>query len=177
MEGVVEILAEPHHDERGFFSRIYCPQTFMDAGIKFNSTQINLSGNLRAYTLRGLHFQNAPFAEARLVRCLLGSAYDVVVDIRPDSKTFGQWQAFILSAQSMNAVYIPEGCAHGFLTLKDNTTLHYQMGCPHKPGHASGILWNDPFLAIDWPHKPLIISQADKNWSSFTDLGQRGTID
>ena len=168
IDGVVEILADPHRDERGVFSRLYCPQEFAEANIAFNSTQINLSGNLRAYTLRGMHFQNAPFAEAKLVRCLTGSAYDVVADIRPDSDTYGRWQAFELSANDMNAVFIPEGCAHGFLTLEDHTTVQYQMGRPYEPGQAKGICWNDPFFAITWPHQPVIISKADKNWPAFT---------
>ncbi len=177
LEGVVEVLAEPHGDERGFFSRLYCPQAFLEAGIHFNSTQINLSGNLRAFTLRGLHYQNPPFAESKLVRCVSGSAYDIVLDIRPNSQTFGQWQSFTLSAKDMNAVFIPTGCAHGFLTLEEHTAIHYQMRSPHEPGHAKGIAWNDPFFAIDWPHEPKVISDADNSWPAFTDPVQRDRID
>ena len=177
IEEVFEVLADPHRDERGFFSRLYCPQEFLAAGISFNSTQINLSGNLSAHTLRGLHYQDAPFAESKLVRCISGSAHDVVLDIRPSSPTFGQWQSFTLSAQDMNAIFIPEGCAHGFLTLEDNTTLHYQMGRPHEPGHARGIRWDDPTLAINWPHQPRVISDADKSWPAFTDLNQSDKVD
>jgi len=168
IDGVVEVFTEPHRDERGFFSRLYCPQAFADAGISFNSTQINLSGNRRAHTLRGMHFQNPPFAEAKLVRCLTGSAYDVVLDIRPGSNSFGRWQGFTLSAQEMNALFIPEGCAHGFLTLEDNTTLQYQMGRAYEPGHAKGICWDDAFFAIDWPHQPVVISDADRTWPAYT---------
>ncbi len=167
IEGVFEVLADPHHDERGFFSRIYCPQEFLEAGIEFNSTQINLSGNLSAHTLRGMHYQNAPFSEAKLVRCVSGSAYDVVVDIRPGSQTFGQWQAFTLVAKELNAVFIPQGCAHGFLTLEDNTAIQYQMGRAFEPGQARGFRWDDALFSIDWPYNPGVISDADKNWPDF----------
>ena len=167
IEGVFEVLADPHVDERGFFSRIYCPQEFLDAGISFNSTQINLSGNLSAFTLRGMHYQNDPFAEAKLVRCVKGGAYDVVVDIRPTSQTFGQWQAFTLAAKDMNALFVPQGCAHGFLTLKDDTVIQYQMGQIFEPGQARGFCWDDGFFGIDWPHQPRVISEPDKSWPAF----------
>ncbi len=167
IDGVFEVLVDPHQDERGFFARLYCPQELIDAGIEFNSTQINLSGNLSAHTLRGMHYQNAPFEEAKLVRCMSGSAYDVVVDIRPDSRTFGHWQAFTLSAKDLNAVFIPQGCAHGFLTLADDTVIQYQMGRAFEPGQARGFRWDDPFFAIDWSHDPRVISDADENWAAF----------
>ncbi len=164
INGVFEITLERHEDERGFFARAYCPEEFEKAGIDFTSTQINLSGNRRKHTLRGLHYQNSPHAESKLVRCLQGRAFDVVVDIRPHSPTFGHWLSFNLDARTLNAVFIPEGCAHGFLTLEKDTLVQYQMGRPFVPGKAAGIVWNDPQLSIDWPHEPAVLSDADRNW-------------
>ncbi len=166
--GVFEITLEPHEDERGFFARAFCPAEFEQAGIAFTPDQINLSGNKKRHTLRGLHYQKPPHAEDKIVRCLQGHAFDVVVDLRPDSPTRGKWISFNLDAGEMNAVFIPKGCAHGFMTLKDNTLIQYQMGQPHVPGKAAGIIWNDPQLAIDWPHAPLALSPADQTWPDFS---------
>lgn len=170
ISGVFEISATPHKDERGSFARVYCPEEFEQAGIKFKSTQINLSTNPAKHTLRGLHFQLPPYSEAKLVRCTSGSIFDVVVDIRAGSNTFGQWQSFELSTQKLNAVFIPKGCAHGFLTLKDNTSVQYQMGTPYQPNQAKGIIWNDAALAIKWPARPRLLSSADENLPGFHQL-------
>lgn len=167
LAGVLRIEASPHRDARGAFARYYCPEEFRKAGIDFTSTQINLSSNPKAHTLRGLHYQPAPFAEAKLVRAVRGRAFDVVVDIRTDSATRGQWISAELSAEAMNAVFVPEGCAHGFLTLEDDTDILYQMGRPYEPGYAAGYRWDDPAFAIPWPAKPAVIGDADRAWPAF----------
>ena len=150
-----------------FFRGSIARKNFSKPASSLTQHKINLSGNLSAHTLRGMHYQNAPFSEAKLVRCVSGSAYDVVVDIRPGSQTFGQWQAFTLVAKELNAVFIPQGCAHGFLTLEDNTAIQYQMGRAFEPGQARGFRWDDALFSIDWPYNPGVISDADKNWPDF----------
>jgi dTDP-4-dehydrorhamnose 3,5-epimerase len=162
--GVFVIEAAPHRDDRGAFARIFCTNEFAAAGIDFTTAQINISTNVKRHTLRGLHYQNAPFAEAKFVRAIKGSAFDVVVDLRQESPTYRQWIAVTLDARTMNAVYIPEGCAHGFLTLEDDTDILYQMGRHFVDGHAQGVRWNDPAFAIVWPAQPAVISPRDANY-------------
>ncbi|MFC5069273.1 dTDP-4-dehydrorhamnose 3,5-epimerase family protein [Flaviflagellibacter deserti] len=162
--GVFEVHAEPHVDPRGAFARLYCPDEFARAGIDFTSVQINLSTNPTGGTLRGLHFQDPPFAEAKLVRAVRGKAFDVAVDLRPDSPTFRQWTSVVLDSRSMNAIFIPEGCAHGFLTLEDDTDLLYQMGRAYEPGQARGYRYDDPAFGIGWPKEIRVIRDADLEW-------------
>lgn len=169
LPGVVVIEPEPRRDERGFFARLYDPGAFADAGIDFTPTQINLSRNDAALTLRGLHFQHPPFAEAKLVRVTQGRVYDVIVDLRRDSPAFRRWIGLELDADKARAVFVPEGCAHGFLTLTPATDLLYQMGRDHVPGHAAGLRWNDPALAIAWPAQPAVIARADLNWPDVVE--------
>lgn len=172
LPGVMRIEAAPHQDDRGLFARLYCPDVFATAGIDFISTQVNLSTNTARGTLRGLHFQKAPFAEAKLVRVIQGRAWDVVVDMRP-GPTRGRWIAAELSAENLEALFLPEGVAHGFLTLEAETHILYQMGRPYAPGHADGLRWDDSDLAIDWPEKPSVLSDQDRTWPDFssrTDL-------
>lgn len=164
INGVFDVLAEPHRDVRGFFARIYCPEEFAVAGIVFTSTQINLSRNDAALTLRGMHWQDPPHAEAKLVRVTAGLAYDVVVDLRPDSATFRHWLARRLSAETANGLFIPEGCAHGFLTLAPGTDVLYQMSRPYVGGQARGLRWDDPGIGIEWPAEPRVIGDADRRW-------------
>ncbi len=166
LPGVFEFQANPHEDARGLFTRLYCPDTFRDAGIDFTSTQINLSTNTRKHTLRGLHFQDPPFAEAKLVRCVKGSVWDVAVDMRPGA-TLGMWHAVTLDAKAMNAVLLPEGVAHGFLTLTDDADVLYQMGRSYTPGHGKGIRWDDPDLNISWPNMHNVMSEQDANLPSW----------
>ncbi|MEL6476492.1 MAG: dTDP-4-dehydrorhamnose 3,5-epimerase family protein [Pseudomonadota bacterium] len=163
LPGVFRIASEPHGDDRGLFARLYCPQEFAAAGIDFNPTQINLSTNRRRGTLRGLHFQKPPDAEAKLVRVVRGLAWDVVVDLRP-GPGFGRWIAEELSGSRLNALFLPEGVAHGFLTLQDDTDILYQMGRDYVPGQGDGLPWDDPDLAIDWPLPPMLMSPADAGW-------------
>lgn len=165
--GVTLITLEPHEDERGFFARIYCPEEFSAAGIDFTSTQINLSHNASRHTLRGLHYQDAPYGEAKVVRPMTGTIYDVAVDLRRDSATYGQWVAVELSAERGDALFIAEGLAHGFLTLEPGSNVLYQMGRPYVPGQARGLRYDDPTLAIDWPAEPAVIGAQDLNWPAF----------
>lgn len=166
--GVFLVEAEPQADERGFFARLYDPEKFSAAGIDFRPVQINLSRNTESLTLRGLHYQDAPYAESKLVQVTRGAAYDVVVDLRRDSPSLGRWVAFDLDQDSASAVFIPEGCAHGFLTRRPNTDVIYYMGSTYMPGHAKGYCWNDPQLKINWPAIPAVISDSDRNWPRFT---------
>lgn len=166
--GVVEIATSPHHDPRGSFARLYCPDEFAAAGIAFTTSQINLSANPLRHTLRGLHFQHPPDAEAKLVRAVVGQVWDVAVDLRP-GPGFGRWHAVVLDAAAMNAVFLPEGVAHGFLTLSDGAQVLYQMGSRHVPGKAAGLRWDDPALGINWPAAPALIGDADRGWPLLAD--------
>ena len=161
LPGLYEVETTPHRDGRGAFARAFCADTFRAAGVDFLPVQANLSTNSAALTLRGLHFQPAPHAEAKLVRAVQGRAFDVAVDLRP-GPTRGKWHAVELSAAAMNALFIPEGFAHGFLTLEAGTTLFYQMAPAHVPGHGRGIRWDDPAIGIRWPAAPAVISDADR---------------
>ena len=164
LPGVVELESEPHRDARGSFARLYCPDEFAEAGLTFSSTQINLSRNGARHTLRGLHFQEPPYAEAKIVRAVSGSIFDVAVDLRPDSPMRYHWTSRILEAGRGNALFIPEGFAHGFLTLEPDTDVLYQMGRPYVPGRAKGLRYDDPGLAIAWPFPPRALSEADVQW-------------
>lgn len=164
IRGVYDVLSEPHCDSRGFFARIYCPEEFAAAGIIFTSSQINLSRNDAAFTLRGMHWQAPPHAEAKLVRAMTGVIHDVVVDLRQESPTYLHWLARRLSAEAANALFIPEGCAHGFMTLEPNVDVLYQMNRTYAGGFARGIRWDDPSIGIEWPAEPQVVSDADQNW-------------
>ncbi|MGE3246661.1 MAG: dTDP-4-dehydrorhamnose 3,5-epimerase family protein [Beijerinckiaceae bacterium] len=167
LAGVFEIEAEPVADKRGAFARLYCPEEFSRAGISYSLAQINLSRNPAQYTLRGMHWQDPPFAEAKFVRCMTGRIWDVVADIRKDSPTYKKWIAREIDAKKANAIFIPEGYAHGFITLDPDTDVLYQMGRMYEPGHARGFRFDDPLFGIEWPHAPEMIGDADWNWPAF----------
>ncbi len=167
ISGVTLVKTGASHDERGCFSRLYCPNEFAEAGATFTSTQVNLSSNHLKHTCRGMHFQRPPFAEAKFVRVLNGVIFDVVADLRVGSSTLGRWQSFELSRENRHGLIIPEGCAHGFLTLEDDCDVLYQMGRPHVPGHADGFRYDDPAFAISWPAEPVCISEADLAWPTL----------
>ncbi len=167
LPGVMLIEATSHGDVRGTFTRIYCPEEFQKASIPFTSVQISISSNVKRHTLRGLHWQNPPYAESKVVRAVRGLAFDVIVDLRSSSSTYRQWLSVTLDADQQNAVLIPEGCAHGFMTLTDNTDILYQMGVAYVPGQARGARWNDPGFAIEWPAVPAVVGDADQNWPDF----------
>jgi dTDP-4-dehydrorhamnose 3,5-epimerase len=165
--GAKLVRALPLCDERGSFTRLYCAEEFAAEGLTFTSPQINLSRNGKALTLRGMHYQNAPYAEAKLVRDVRGRVFDVIVDLRPQSPTFKQWASFILDSEAQQALFITEGCAHGFLTLEDECDVLYQMGKVHVPGQARGFRFDDRAFAIEWPAAPLVIAAADLAWPPF----------
>lgn len=164
LPGVMLVRQQPHRDERGFFSRLYCPDEFARAGLAFTSMQVNLSRNTARHTMRGLHWQDAPHAEAKFIRVTSGRIFEVVVDVRAESATRYRHIALELDAVTGDGLFIPEGFAHGFLTLEPDTDILYQMGAMYVPGHARGLRWDDPTLGIAWPHPPAVIGAADQLW-------------
>lgn len=161
LEGAWLIRPDRIEDERGFFARAWCEQEFHDHGLNPRLLQCNISHNHIAGTLRGMHWQAEPYGEVKLVRCTSGAIFDVIVDVRADSATFAQWQGFELTAGNRNMVYIPEGFAHGFVTLVDNCEVFYQMSELYVPDAAQGIHWADDTLSIEWPHEVNLVSDRD----------------
>ncbi|MBL3569039.1 dTDP-4-dehydrorhamnose 3,5-epimerase [Rhodovulum sulfidophilum] len=168
LPGLYLVESPVHADARGSFARAWCRDTFRAAGIDFDPVQANLSANTARHTLRGLHYQDPPYAEAKLVRCVAGRIWDVAVDLRP-GPGYGRWQAVELSAERANALFLPEGLAHGFLTLTPGAVVLYHMGAAHVPGQARGIRWDDPDLAIAWPAPPEVMSEADRAWPGLAE--------
>lgn len=168
LKGAYIIETEPIFDDRGFFARSWCQRDFLEYGLNPDLVQCNISFNAKKGTLRGMHYQSKPHEEAKLVRCTRGSIYDVIIDIRPDSSTFKSWFAVELCSGKYNMLYIPEGFAHGFLTLEDNTEVFYQMSDFYYPELAKGIRWDDPLFAIKWPKiSQPIISEKDLSYSLY----------
>lgn len=168
LKGAYIIGLEKMEDERGFFARFWCMREFKEHGLNPRLVQCSISYNKRKGTLRGLHYQTAPFQEAKLVRCTRHSIYDVIVDLRPSSPTFMQHIAVTISAENHRMVYVPEGFAHGFQTLEDDTEVFYQMSEFYAPESARGIRWNDPSFDISWPiNVPTVISNRDNNYPDF----------
>lgn len=167
LKGAYLIDIERLEDERGFFARSWCRKEFQAQGLAPGLVQCNVSFNAKKGTLRGMHYQVKPFEEAKLVRCTMGSLYDVIVDIRQDSSTFMQHVGVVLSADNRKMLYIPEGFAHGFLTLEDNTEIFYQMSEFFAPDHARGFKWNDPVFRISWPADIQVMSDRDRNLPDF----------
>ncbi|MGE0743951.1 MAG: dTDP-4-dehydrorhamnose 3,5-epimerase [Rhodospirillales bacterium] len=159
--GVWVIEPAPHVDGRGHFARTFCADAFAAHGLPSAFAQCSTSYNRRRGTLRGLHFQAAPFAEAKLIRCTRGRVFDVAVDLRPASPTYRRWTAVELDAASGRQVYIPEGCAHGFQALADDSELYYQITVRYRPDAVRGLRWDDPAFAIPWPVMPPILSDRD----------------
>lgn len=155
------------YDERGYFARTFAEEEFAAAGLEFRPVQASVSFNDRRLTLRGLHFQEPPHAEAKLVRCARGSIFDVAVDLRAGSETYGRWTAVELTAENLNALFIPEGFAHGFETLEEDCEVHYMISAAYEPSAAKGIRWNDPALEIAWPAQPEVISDRDADFPDF----------
>jgi len=164
---VFEIHLEPKSDERGFFARTWCQKEFAAHGLSPRLVQCNVSFNTRRGTLRGIHYQAAPHAEAKLVRCTKGAIYDVVVDLRPESPTLRGFMAVVLTAKNRRALYVPEGCGHGFLTLEDETEVFYQMSEFYNTESARGVRWDDPAFQIAWPEKVEVISERDRSYPNF----------
>lgn len=167
LPGVYEIGIEPHVDERGLFARSYCRREFEARGLNPEVAQCNVSYNRMRGTLRGMHYQEAPHGEAKLIRCLRGALYDVAVDLRADSPSFREWVAVELRAEpgcTSRMLYVPEGCAHGFLTLEDDTEVSYQMSAAYVPEAGRGFRWNDPAFSIAWPEPVRVISERDRTY-------------
>ena len=167
LPGVFEIRLEPKSDERGFFARSWCQKEFGSKGLNPKLVQCNISFNVRKGTLRGVHYQAAPYAETKIVRCTRGTIYDVVVDLRPQSPTFKHWIALVLADTNRNMVYIPGGCARGFLTQEDETEVFYQMSEVYNAESARGVRWDDPAFQIVWPARVEVISERDRTYPNF----------
>ncbi len=153
-------------DERGFFARTFCVEEYEVHGLNPRLVQCNISFNKRKGALRGMHFQAAPHEEARLVRCTMGAIYDVIIDLRPDSPTFKHWVAVELTADNRKMLYVPEGFAHGFQTLEDNTEVFYQMSEFYHPERANGVRWDDPGFGVEWPADERTISPRDLEYAN-----------
>jgi len=167
LKGVHIIELDQREDERGFFARTFCKNVFEKHGLHSEVAQCNLSHNARRGTLRGMHYQAEPFAEAKLVQCVRGSLYDVIIDLRRDSETYCQWIGVELSAANGRMLYVPEGFAHGFQTLEDDTAVYYQMFQFYAPHFARGVRWDDPAFGIKWPIKSPIISDKDRHLPDY----------
>jgi dTDP-4-dehydrorhamnose 3,5-epimerase len=170
LPGVFHITLEPDKDDRGSFARIYCQELFRKHGLCHEIRQVNLSQNLKKGTLRGMNFQTKPHAEAKMVQCTQGSIFDVVVDLRKDSPSYRQWHSMILKPTDPITLYIPEGVAHGFLTLEDRSTVFYHMFHDYHPECSRGVRWNDPAFGVSWPFEPVVISEKDTSYPSFSGI-------
>ena len=166
--GVWVVEPERLADERGFFARTWDTREFADHGLNGRLVQCSVSFNVRRGTLRGLHYQAAPHEEAKLVRCTSGAVYDVAVDLRAGSETLGRWVGVDLSPENRLALYVPEGCAHGFLTLADGSEVAYQMSEFHFPDASRGVRYDDPAFAINWPGDVLVVNERDRSYPDFT---------
>jgi dTDP-4-dehydrorhamnose 3,5-epimerase len=167
--GAFVIEPEILSDERGFFARTWCSKEFAKHGLNPTVSQCNISFNKKKGTLRGMHYQGAPQEEAKLVRCTAGAIYDVIIDLRPASATFKMWTSVELNAGNRKMLYIPEGLAHGFLTLADDTEVFYQMSEYYSAEHAKGVRWDDPAFNIEWPLDIAVMAEKDRSFPDFTD--------
>ncbi len=158
ISGLFILEGDPKSDERGYFHRLYDTAVFEASHISFSPRQSGLSHNIKALTLRGMHYQTGATAQAKLVRCLSGRLFDVAIDLRPDSPTFSRWLGIELTAENHRALFIPKGFAHGFLTLQDNTDVLYELSHPENITDAAGVRWNDPSFKITWPEKPKVVN-------------------
>jgi dTDP-4-dehydrorhamnose 3,5-epimerase len=167
LPGAYVIDLERLDDDRGWFARTFAAEEFVAHGLNPAVVHCNVSFNSRAGTLRGMHYQVAPHAECKLVRCTRGAIYDVIVDLRPDSSTYLRWFGVGLDADEGRSLYAPEGCAHGFQTLVDESEVLYQMSHEYVPSHARGVRWDDPAFAIEWPDAERTISERDRTYPDF----------
>jgi dTDP-4-dehydrorhamnose 3,5-epimerase len=159
---------EPRRDERGYFARAWCAQEFAAHGLLTRVAQVNTAVSPVEGTLRGMHFQDPPHAEVKVVRCTRGAVYDVIVDLRPDSPTHRKWLGVELGAENGRTLYVPEGCAHGYITLAPDTELMYFTSQPYAPGAAGGVRFDDPAFDIRWPRPPALVSDQDRGWPLYT---------
>ena len=169
LDGSALIELQELGDDRGFFARSFCRQDFTDAGLEPTIEQSNVSFNYRRGTLRGFHYQLEPYAEAKTIRCVRGSIYDVIIDMRPDSKTYLRHFSAKLSADNHLAVHVPKNFAHGYLTLDDDTEVMYAVSVAYTPKAERGVRWDDPALCIAWPRAIDVVSAKDSLWPLLTD--------
>lgn len=168
LKKAITIDLEPDLDDRGFFARSFCKKTLEEYGISFEVAQCNLSYSKAARTLRGMHYQKQPFCEDKIVSCVRGAVYDVIIDLNRNSPTFCHWFGVELSSENHNALYVPKGFAHGYQTLTDNATVYYMVSQYYTPACEAGVRWDDKVFGIDWIFKKdLIISFKDRNWKKF----------
>ena len=172
VSGAIVIDPSPHHDSRGRFLRAWCTQEFADHGIDFLPVQANMGCSSKRGTLRGMHYQEAPALEAKLVRCVRGAMFDVVLDLRPASPTYGKWYGVELTAENGRMLYLPEGCAHGYQTLEDDTEMYYMTSAFYAPQAVRGVRFDDPAFQIQWPLPAVAVSEQDRNWP----LVQQGCV-
>lgn len=169
LEGAFIIDVQKLEDERGFFGRTFCQKEFEEHGLTPFVAQANVSYNKKKGTLRGMHYQAHPYEESKLVRCVRGAIHDVIIDLRKDSPTYKKWIGVDLEEGTYRMLYVPEGFAHGFITMKDHTEVIYQVSQFYTPGSEKGIRWNDPAFNIHWPVTPVVISQKDSSHEYFND--------
>jgi dTDP-4-dehydrorhamnose 3,5-epimerase len=167
VQGVTLITPDQFDDERGFFARTWAQDVFAEHGLEMRVVQRNLSYNRVQGTLRGMHYQHAPHAEVKLVSCIVGAIYDVAIDLRSDSPTYGKWFGAELRASTGAMLYVPEGCAHGYQTLAADTSVEYLISEFYHPECAGGVRWNDPFFGIRWPVEPTMMNERDRSWPDF----------
>lgn len=167
IEKVYLLEIEKIEDERGFFARSWCREEFEDMGLNGNLAQCSISFNKEKGTLRGMHYQAPPYEEAKIIRCTMGAIYDVIIDVRPSSPTFKKWYGVELSASNRNMLYAPEGVAHGYITLEDNSEIFYQISELYHPECAKGVRWDDPAFGVKWPAKPSVIADRDVNYKDL----------
>ena len=168
INGLVLMNSEAFEDNRGVFRRSFCSRELKENGIDFFVCQGNISENPKQYTMRGFHYQKNPSNESKVLTLVSGELYNVVIDLRPDSSTFGEWVALELSSSRRESLHVPAGCANAFLTLAPNTVVHYYMGDYFKPETYSGFRYNDPFFRVIWPKAPVVISDRDASFPDFT---------
>lgn len=174
LSGAYRIRLAPAVDDRGFFARRFCSQTFAERGLETDFVQRSISFNRRRGTLRGLHIQMPPFAETKIVRCTRGAAFDVIVDLRTGSQTYGRWHAEEIVADNHVLIYIPKGFAHGFQTLVDDTEIDYEITPAYAPTSAGGIRFDDGAINIEWPVEEKIVSLRDRTLPSLAEFGYAG---
>ena len=167
LSGAFVVDLEPIEDARGFFARAWDGRDFAAKGLTTEIAQVNTSLSRRKGTLRGMHYQVAPHEEAKLVRCIKGAVFDVVVDLRPDSETYKRWTGAELTASNRRMMYVPQGCAHGFQALGDDTEIFYLVSAFYSSEAESGVRWDDSAFGIDWPLEPTEISDKDRSWPDF----------
>lgn len=168
LSGVYLLEPERINDARGFYACMWSASEFAEHGIDPRPVQCNLSFNPCKGTLRGMHYQHAPHEETKIVRCTMGAVFDAVIDLRPDSPTFKQWIGMTLTADNREMLAVPPGCAHGYLTLADNTEVFYQVSAYYAPTHGAGVRWNDRAFGIQWPAEVTVIADRDRDYPDFT---------